>query len=217
VIVAAPAADRRFRIVGRGHQVAYGDDDGFIAVLSTGPPVLPNGAQVGRLPSVGDSVVAVGELWDPTLRVVGADLVVDGPDDLVEAVVSRDPDRAALVGRRLIGRGGGLTPEGDDLLAGAAAVVASGSWPGALREAWLTALVGADLRSRTTALSATLLELAVRGMAPEPLQALVAGEASALDRLVALGHSTGRAIARGAAVGLSTVDMRRSATPPSDV
>jgi hypothetical protein len=200
VIVAAPVVGRRFRIAGRGREAAYGDDDGFVAVFTVGRPVLPNGVQVGRLPSVGESVVAVGEVWDPTLRVVGAELEVSGPDDLVRAVESRDPELAAAAGARWIGRGGGLTPEGDDLVAGVAAVVASSPWPES--DAWLEALVGEDLRSRTTALSATLLELAVRGMGPEPLQALVGGDAGALARLLALGHSTGRAIARGAAVGL---------------
>ena len=217
MIVAAPVAGRRLRIVGRGREAAYAEDGGFVAVLSLGRPVLPNGLQVGRLPSVGDEVVASGEVWDPTLRIVAAELEVSGPDDLVEAVVSRDPERAALVGRRLIGRGGGLTPEGDDLLAGAAAVVASSPWPEALREAWLGALVGRALRARTTALSATLLELAVAGMGPEPLQALVAGDATAYSRLVALGHSTGRAYARGAAVGLLAHDMRALTTPRPNV
>ena len=217
MIVAAPVVGRRFRIVGAGRSAAYGDDGGFVAVVTVGRPVLPNGLQMGRLPSVGDVVVPVGEVWDPTLSLRAVDLDVSGPDDLVEAVVSRDPERAALVGRRLIGRGGGLTPEGDDLVAGVAAVVASLDWPGALREAWLAALVGDDLRSRTTALSATLLELAVRGMGPEPLQALIGGDPGALARLVALGHSTGRAYARGAAVGLLAVDMRRSATPRVNV
>lgn len=217
MIVAAPIAGRRLRIVGRGRQAAYGDDDGFIAVLTLEPPQLPNGMQVRRLPAVGDEVVASGEPWDPTLRVVAADLVADGPEDLVRAVESRDPLLAAAAGARLIGRGGGLTPEGDDLVAGVAAVVASLPWPGALREAWLGALVGDDLRGRTTALSATLLELAVRGMGPEPLQAFVGGDAAALSRLVALGHSTGRAIARGAAVGLSVGRMDPRAAPPEVV
>ncbi len=66
----------------------------------------------------------------------------------------------------------------------------------------VAALIGADLRARTTSLSATLLELAGRGMGPEPLQALLAGEPGALDRLLRLGHSTGRAYATGAALGL---------------
>ena len=218
MIVASPIAGRRFTIVGRGREAAYGDDGGFVAVFTVGRPVLPNGGQVRRLPAVGDEVVPTGQSWDPTLRIVSAaDLDVSGPDDLVEAVETRDPDRAAAVGARLIGRGGGLTPEGDDLVAGAAAVVASLDWPEASREAWLGALVGRDLRARTTALSATLLELAVLGMGPRPLQALLAGDESALPRLVALGHSTGRAYARGAAVGLLAVDMRRSTTPRPNV
>ena len=66
----------------------------------------------------------------------------------------------------------------------------------------VAALIGADLRARTTSLSATLLELAARGMGPEPLQALLAGDPGALARLLRLGHSTGRAYATGAALGL---------------
>jgi hypothetical protein len=212
-VIASPTIGRRGRVVGRGREAAYVDADGFIIVLSVGRPVLPNGVQVGRLPAVGEQfVVPAGEVWDPSLRVVAVDLVADGPEDLVRAVESRDPSLAAAAGARWIGRGGGLTPEGDDLVAGVAAVVASLDWPGALREAWLGALVGADLRERTTALSATLLELAVAGMGPEPLQALVGGE-PALDRLEALGHSTGRAYARGAAVGLLSRAYRDSTTP----
>jgi hypothetical protein len=218
VIVAAPAVGRRVRVVGAGRSAAYGENDGFVVVFSVGRPVLPNGVQVGRLPAVGATVTVSGDqVWDPTLRLGDVDLVADGPEDLVRAVESRDPSLAASVGARLIGRGGGLTPEGDDLVAGVAAVVAVGPWPGALKEAWLGALVGSDLRRRTTALSATLLELAVAGMGPEPLQALVAGDTGALDRLVRLGHSTGRAYARGAAVGLLTVGMRQSATPRDPV
>jgi hypothetical protein len=213
-VIASPTIGRRGQVVGRGREAAYVDADGFIVVLSLGRPVLPNGVQVGRLPAVGeDFVVPAGEVWDPTLRIVAADLVADGPEDLLRAVESRDPSLAAAAGARWIGRGGGLTPEGDDLIVGVAAVVASSLWPLALREAWLRALVGDDLRRRTTALSATLLELAVAGMGPEPLQALLAGDASAYDRLVALGHSTGRAIARGAAVGLLSRAYRDSTAP----
>ncbi len=218
MIVAAPVVGRRGRVVGRGREAAYVDADGFIVVLSVGPPVLPNGVQVRRLPGVGDEfVVPAAEVWDPTLWIGAVDLEVSGPDDLVRAVETRNPSLAAAVGARLIGRGGGLTPEGDDLVAGVAAVVASLDWPGALREAWLGALVGAELRRRTTALSATLLELAVLGMGPEPLQALLRGDAGALARLEALGHSTGRAIARGAAVGLSVRHMDSQTTPRANV
>jgi hypothetical protein len=206
VIAARPAIGRRGVVAGVGRDAAYVDADGFVVVLTVGRPLLPNGAQVARLPAVGSTVIVrAEEVWDPTLRLGDTDLVADGPDDLVRAVESRDPSLAASAGARLIGRGGGLTPEGDDLVCGVAAVIAVGDWPRALREAWLGALIGADLRRRTTALSATLLELAVGGMGPEPLQALVAGDPAALARLEAIGHSTGRAIARGAAVALNNV------------
>lgn len=218
MIAAAPAVGRRVHVAGAGRSAAYGEDDGFVVVFTRERPVLPNGVQVASLPPVGSFVVVrADEEWDPTLRlvepvVVAADESRDpfrrpgiaGADrDLVRAVESRDPSLAAAVGARLVGRGGGLTPEGDDLLAGVAAVIAVGDWPGALREAWLGALIGADLRRRTTALSATLLELAALGKGPEPLQAWLAGDAGALVRLEAIGHSTGRAIARGAAIALS--------------
>jgi hypothetical protein len=206
VIAARPAIGRRGVVAGVGRDAAYVDADGFVVVLTVGRPLLPNGAQVARLPAVGSTVIVrAEEVWDPTLRLGDTDLVADGPDDLVRAVESRDPSLAASAGARLIGRGGGLTPDGDDLVCGVAAVIAVGDWPRALREAWLGALIGADLRRRTTALSATLLELAVGGMGPEPLQALVAGDPAALARLEAIGHSTGRAIARGAAVALNNV------------
>jgi hypothetical protein len=215
VIGARPALGRRGVVAGVTRDAAYVDAGGFVVVLTVGPPVLPNGVQVGRLPAVGDEVVVrADEAWDPTLRLDRPPaLVPPDPDDLVRAVESRDVEAAAVAGARLIGRGGGLTPEGDDLVAGVAAVIAAGDWPGALREAWVGALIGGDLRRRTTALSATLLELAALGMGPEPLQALVAGDPGALARLEAIGHSTGRAIARGAAVGLLAVGMRQQTTP----
>jgi hypothetical protein len=231
VIAARPALGRRGTVEGVGREAAYVEAGGFVAVLTVGPPVLPNGAQVARLPAVGEEVVVhADEVWDPRVpwprgELVGApDEVVgtagevvgapDGDDEIVAgardevvalaaAVRTRDPAAAAAAGARLIGRGGGLTPEGDDLVAGVAAVVAAGPWPD--KEAWLQALVGDDLRRRTTALSATLLELAAQGMGPEPLQAWLAGDAAALARLTAIGHSTGRAIAAGAALAVRNV------------
>jgi Protein of unknown function (DUF2877) len=216
VIAAQPALDRlagrRVTVAGANREAAYVDDDGFVAVLTSAPPQLPNGVQVKRLPAVGDDVIVGGEPWDPTLRLPGdpaavraAILAALGDDDLAggglaalaRAVERRDPELAAAAGAALIGRGPGLTPEGDDLVAGAAAVLAA-----ARAGDLVAALIGAELRARTTSLSATLLELAARGMAPEPLQALLAGEPGALDRLLRLGHSTGRAYAVGTAIGL---------------
>lgn len=255
MIAATPTLGRRLTVAGAGREAAYAEDDGFVAVLTTTRPLLPNGVQVERLPAVGDELVIRGEPWDPTLRLpAGAtarseraraanpDEILGTPQSelagaanpdeilgalrselagaadreeivaLAQAVETRDASLAAAVGRRLIGRGPGLTPEGDDLVAGAAALLAAD-------HEWVTALIGTDLHTRTTSLSATLLELAARGMGPEPLQAVLAGEPGALARLLALGHSTGRAYAIGAGLALTAggvLDLGRPATIKQD-
>jgi hypothetical protein len=188
-------------VVGRRVVAPYGEDGGFVVVV-VGPrgPLLPNGVRVTGTVTAGPVVVDGAEVWDPTLT-LSAPIDVE-PD---ASLLGRAPEE---IGAELIGRGPGLTPEGDDVVAGLAAVVASGPWPVAVREAWVGALIGDELRRRTTALSATLLELAARGMGPEPLQAVLAGRPSALDRLFAMGSTSGRAYARGAALGLSVLAMR---------
>ena len=189
-VVAAP-------VVGRKVVAPYGDDGGFVVVVvGRAGPLLPNGVVLTGPAEPGPVALAGAEVWDPRLRI--------GPEPAalgrriaevvgVDEALTGDPEQ---IGARLIGRGPGLTPEGDDAVAGLAAVTA------ARDGAWAAALLGRDLRRRTTALSATLLELAARGMGPEALQALVAGRLGALDRLVRMGHTSGRAYARGAAVGL---------------
>ena len=182
-VVAAP-------VVGRQVVAPYGEQDGFVTVtVSRGGPLLPNGVVLTGAVSAGAVSVAGADVWDPTIRLDNPALE---PDD----TLARRPLES--LGAELIGRGPGLTPEGDDFVAGLAAVLAAAS-----RHDDVAALLGHDLRRRTTALSATLLELAARGMGPEPLQAVLAGRASGLPRLFAMGHTSGRAYARGAAVGLA--------------
>jgi Protein of unknown function (DUF2877) len=144
-----------------------------------------------------------------------------GVELLLRAVLERDPDVAAAAAAALLGRGPGLTPEGDDLLAAvAAALVTLGPAAGVGEEALaglLAALVperaagggpgpaGAGAAAgRTTALAATLLELAARGQVVEPAGRLLdlspAGDLAwpgALRRLERLGHGSGRAYALG--------------------
>jgi hypothetical protein len=129
-----------------------------------------------------------------------------GLESLVGAVRSGDPADARRAGRELTGRGPGLTPVGDDVLAAAALTVASAGTskpaPSARRRAWLAALAPPDLRERTTSVSATLLELAVRGhgigpacelLRPGPVhERRLRGELASLRRL---GHTTGAAYA----------------------
>jgi Protein of unknown function (DUF2877) len=148
-----------------------------------------------------------------------------GIELLLRAVLERDPELAAEAADLLLGRGPGLTPEGDDLLAAVAATLvtlgpAAGVGGGTLA-GLLGALLGgaADegpgrdgaarrgagrLAGRTTALAATLLALAARGQVVEPAGRLLdlspAGERDwpgALRRLERLGHGSGRAYAVG--------------------
>lgn len=185
----------------------------------TVPSPTAGGAAVGRR---GDAVLAalgVEAAADPAAVVrglAGAGLAsaaeaggAGALELLLRAVLERDPGPAGLAAERLLGRGPGLTPEGDDLLAAVAATVAvlgpAAGLDAAPRAALLAALVpAAGLAGRTTALAATLLELAARGQVAEPAGRLLdlgpAGERAwpaALRRLQRLGHGSGRAYAAG--------------------
>jgi hypothetical protein len=158
-------------------------------------------------------------------RLFGAD-DEDGRDGLVELVRSvryHDAVAARRAALLLTGRGAGLTPSGDDLLAGAAATVAAlGTalgFPRSGRLAWRAALVLPDIAARTTAISATLLRLAARGLAMEPLHGLLDPEpsreqiTSSLTRLRRVGHSTGWACTAAAGLCLAELAAASQAAP----
>ena len=203
-VVAAPVAARSLLL--SGDDPSYVDLDGFVVVVvGRGGPLLPNGVVLTGRPQKGTLSLAGATVWDPALTLpadparLGTEILqtLDQPSQRGQTPLLT-PEAAAA----LIGLGPGLTPEGDDVVAATAAVVAAGPWPAAEKAAWLAAALGPDLRARTTSLSATLLELAAQGQVAEPLQALLAGRRGALDRLLRIGHSTGRAYALGAARAL---------------
>jgi hypothetical protein len=132
---------------------------------------------------------------------------------LFRAVRERDPEPAAGAAGELLGRGPGLTPEGDDLLAAVAGTLAVlgpvAGWEPSVLTGFLAALV-TPAPERTTALSATLLQLAARRQLVEPAGRLLDlgpdGEAAwpaAQARLERLGHGSGRAYAAGIAATTS--------------
>ncbi|HEX2504333.1 MAG TPA: DUF2877 domain-containing protein [Miltoncostaeaceae bacterium] len=203
---------RRLRVLGSGRGALHLDLDGFVVTIGVhGVPMMPNGIAAGRgeAPRSVAWDPAAPPTWDPVVR--PPELPPDAVAALGEWLAARVavPDVPVLVaGERLLGRGPGLTPEGDDVLAGAAAAVralgpAAGLAPGG-RDALVAALVPPGVRRRTGALSATLLGLAAAGAAPEPVHRLIAGPGAgregALADLSRLGASTGRAIAAGVAL-----------------
>jgi hypothetical protein len=104
--------------------------------------------------------------------------------------------------RRLVGVGPGLTPAGDDLLAG----ILIGLWGFDMTAEPFRSAVLAAAPTGTTALSAELLRCAARGESiPQMNQLLRAMSAStwqerlddALDDLIRVGHTSGLALATG--------------------
>ena len=116
--------------------------------------------------------------------------------------------------RQLVGRGLGLTPGGDDVIAGALCGLHATGATGRARALAAAALDG--VTERTTLLSADLLRLAADGdaclevlgvlraarQAGDVLRPNQSALVGALDRLLAVGHSSGADLATGLAVGL---------------
>jgi len=126
------------------------------------------------------------------------------PDLLLPDVLPDDahsPAAADLV-RRLLGVGPGLTPAGDDVLAG----LLVGLWSFGQRAEPLRRAVLTGLATRTTDLSAALLRCAARGESIPQMNQLLRNMSEsawqgrldhAVDDLVRVGHTSGTALATG--------------------
>jgi hypothetical protein len=131
---------------------------------------------------------------------------------LREALVALDGPAANDAADGLLGLGRGLTPAGDDVLAGVlVACEQLGGMPGAAAVAALATQLGRYVAwrapTRTTSLSATLLAHAARGEAADPVVAVAEALAgirppeAALRDLLTVGHSSGHDTARGLLAG----------------
>ena len=137
--------------------------------------------------------------------------------DLVHALHAGDREAAEAAADRLVGLGPGLTPAGDDLLAGL--LLGSAFLEGALPPAELAAFVEHVTRRATggtTAVSAALLGAAAEGTGyPEAVAFVnaVGGHgdpAAALARLCGIGSSSGRDLACGV---LAAASVRAAGVP----
>ncbi len=127
----------------------------------------------------------------------------------------------ATAARRLEGRGTGLTPSGDDVLAGILLV-------GAIDPSRRGALARLTLDARTTRLSRGFLKWAAAGHSIQPAHALLdaaasgdqAGMRRAAASLAGVGATSGRALAAGmalAATGLAPALARTMTPRPADL
>ncbi|WP_262379461.1 DUF2877 domain-containing protein [Nonomuraea sp. PA05] len=207
------------------------------SVLLTGP--LPH-LTVGDDATVGDRAIELGPLslgvrrwWDPAPPLgrldpalldhslphdpPGAGLAGNGAVDMLASGCAKGWLLGAVTAaERLVGLGPGLTPSGDDVLAGLLVTLRRLGTAASCERAvwladWLAAAVTFDARTRTTPISATLLHCAARGEASPEVTGVLRGVAGrqplepALRRLHRLGHTSGADLAQGIAIGVTAV------------
>ncbi len=179
-----------------------------LGVLAGQPVAVADGAL-----TIGDTELRIARVVDPRATTVGRhgrprfepgialtsgwDLPVDGR--LTTAHLDR-----------LIGRGPGLTPLGDDVLAGWLATRVALGRPDA-------ALAGAVRRRLgvTTLLSATLLDCALHGEALPQLADWLAGPShDTREALLAVGATSGSGLLTGASLALVSVSADQSTDRP---
>ena len=155
---------------------------------------LPHSVLVARLPD-GPFVARVTRWWSPP-RPSG--LTAPDPSSCARFGIPAYDDVDPLT---LLGQGPGLTPDGDDLLAGALVAGHATRHPALPR--WRRATVAALATRRTTAVSVGMLHSALDGWAaPELAEAVEAlcddrDATPAVERLLGLGHSSGRHLLDG--------------------
>ncbi len=197
---------------------------------------LPCGLQAGAKATVGAGTVRVGGLvvecarrWSPPrprlpdaavaraeelASLVAAPHLAAPARELRSALATGDDTAAEAAAFSLLGLGPGLTPSGDDLLAGALVTVrALGDTATGVERA----IAHAD--RRTPLVSAELLRYAAQGLCIPQLADLIDALGSHLSlraplaSLLAVGHHSGGDLARGVALALAAAQSPR---PPAD-
>ncbi len=188
--------------------------------ITDGAPVLVGSASV----EVGGFTAVVRRWFDPSpalprctrtgvatrLHRFSAATGVDPEPGLLDALRSRNPAAVERAAVRMMGSGAGLTPEGDDILAGSlAAALLLGSATGTRMTVIGEAGPGLATasRTRTTSFSGSLIRHALRGEVADPFAGAlmaIAGRGdpvSAGATLLDVGGTSGRALAAGLLTG----------------
>lgn len=205
------------RLAGRSGSLVWGVAPGDRVVVGLRRVVLPRldlvAARTWRPARVARA--SAGGSWsqEVTGAVLGDAVPATGwlADGIRDAVLAQDPLPHV---RRLVGRGRGLTPSGDDALAGALLVAQALGSDGRL---------AAAVRSRlgaTTAVSSSLLRAAADGYAARQVvtlaDAVVAGDGptvrAALPPVLDMGHGSGHDLVTGIRAALDVHPGQPSVT-----
>lgn len=224
------APDGPVRVLHRTPQASYVEVGGrCVGITGPGAVALPVALHASRaLPPLGDELTARVEggvlHWGRWALVPGRLVDVRAPridPDRVAATETVQPladdlpthvDAASVA--RLVGRGEGLTPLGDDVVCGWLAFHRAARIPTPAVDAAVRLLL-----ARTTTLSATLLDAALAGEVCPPvgvyLRALgsadAADAAEARARLVRVGHTSGAGLAHGVDLAATEIAPGRRA------
>lgn len=221
--------ERRFDEVARTRMsVHYETGDPQVPVLTVSAPEavrLPSAVVTFPLPAAGSLFLGQGGMWQgsDTWRVTrwwrparpsglrppapGALPVL--PEQLPPiGVGTPEPAYDGLNPESLVGSGPGLTPSGDDLVAGALVTAHATADPRLPR--WRATTLALLSATRTTAVSRALLRHACDGYAIDELAAFIdalctgGDAAAAAENLLHVGHTSGAALLHGAVHTLST-------------
>jgi Protein of unknown function (DUF2877) len=219
---------RSARVVVRTGAVAFADAGGELLALH-GPDVeaFPFSLVLRAPPAedelhIGDGVVVAGGRRLPARRVppatpgppgVGPATMLRALEDVTGLAARREAIGPLDDADRLLGRGAGLTPSGDDALLGWLAMAAGAHREWGLQDpAPLAAALSARAAGRTTRVSAAMLAAAAWGRyAPVVGAACRAGPAelpAALARLAAVGATSGLDTMVGIAAAAAGVSPR---------
>lgn len=204
--------------LGMAPGMAVASAPGGLAVPEAGIHILLDGAAVepsafGTLAIASSQRVAgaarlAGELVEPREQGTAFERELRSRLAATIAALRRRDDGAAVVeGRSLVGLGVGLTPSGDDILVGLAAVLVATRDP---RAQTLAAAWSRDASTRTTAVGAAYLAHAARAEFSAALRRVVAAIVGGDDdevrasvaTLVAWGATSGADTLRGVLAGL---------------
>ncbi|HSO65423.1 MAG TPA: DUF2877 domain-containing protein, partial [Ornithinibacter sp.] len=167
--------------------------------LAGGPVEVVDGTLV-----VAGETVRVTRIVDPTVRHLGRhEIRMSEPAVLMTSGLDlpADDPLTADDATHLLGRGPGLTPLGDDVLAGWFVARHAAGHP----DTTLAAAVRPGLGA-TTLLSATLLDCAMRGEALPQLAAWLADPTpSTAEALLGVGATSGTGLLAGAELALSSI------------